>query len=241
MMSSTNATMMITDTTLLVIILRSHSNFSPLPFSFTHIPPTQWNVCVNSWSCFHTQCWSSHANTIGVSISWKRSPKGASTSVSHVISSHRRQSLSVATNALHSSDESFCIGVSSNTYLAVCILATQQLRLQFHKRAADQQLHAITLARELQSMLAEVAAQQSVRLAAAEERGVGMGEKGRRLRETGLIGGTLRGERAGAAAGANGSILANALGERGREVVRPDNPEKRAGGRSRNPLRGNGS
>lgn len=125
MMSSTNATMMITDTTLLVIILRSHSNFSPLPFSFTHIPPTQWNVCVNSWSCFHTQCWSSHANTIGVSISWKRSPKGASTSVSHVISSHRRQSLSVATNALHSSDESFCIGVSSNTHLAVCVLATQ--------------------------------------------------------------------------------------------------------------------
>lgn len=87
----------------------------------------------------------------------------------------------MATNALHSSDESFCIGVSSNTHLAVCVLATQQLRLQFHKRTADQQLHAITLARELQSMLAEVAAQQSVRLAAAEERGVGMGEKGRRL------------------------------------------------------------
>ena len=93
----------------------------------------------------------------------------------------------------------------------MCILATQQLRLQFHKRTADQQLHAITLARELQSMLAEVAAQQSVRLAAAEERGVGMGEKGRRLRETGLIGGTLRGERAGAAAGANGAIRRKGL------------------------------
>lgn len=91
-------------------------------------------------------------------------------------------------------------------------------------------------------MLAEVAAQQSVRLAAAEERGVGMGEKGRRLRETGLIGGTLRGERCQALQLVpTAPFSQNALERGGEKSYVQTIPEKRAGGRSRNPLRGNGS
>ena len=133
----------------------------------------------------------------------------------------------------------------SQRHLATRVLAAQQLRLQLHEGAGDRQFHAIVDTRELQSVFAEVAAEQTVRFAAAEERARGVDEgtreERRRLRETGLVGGTLGGERAGVAAGADGAVLANALRERRREALRPDSPEKRAGDRSRSPSRDNGS
>ena len=64
----------------------------------------------------------------------------------------------------------------SQCHLATRVLTAQQLRLQLHKRAGDRQLHEIVDTRELQSMLAKIAAEQTMRLAAAEERARGVDE-----------------------------------------------------------------